>query len=138
MNGYYVCLSLSILYQLYVLNTIYISGYFFPKTAIELQMLRYEQAGTFVCLNVSHSLNKHMQRKMISPLRYQAVVDRQQKIQPSSRIRVNLLSYDSKPTEIRGQYDWIAENNLDGSSRCSSTSISSSRNMISKLVIDPE
>ena len=30
------------------------------------------------------------------------------------RIRVNLLSYNSKPTEIQDQYDWIAEKHLDG------------------------
>ena len=34
--------------------------------------------------------------------------------QSSSRIRVDLLSYDSKPTEIWGLYDWMAEKYLDG------------------------
>ena len=28
----------------------------------------------------------------------------------SSRIRVDLLSYKSKPTDKRKQYDWVAEN----------------------------
>ena len=37
------------------------------------------------------------------------------KLQPSSRIRVDLLSYDSKPTEIQGQYDWTVEKNWTGS-----------------------
>ena len=32
----------------------------------------------------------------------------------SSRIRVNLLSYESIPTDKREQYDWRAEKNLDG------------------------
>ena len=32
----------------------------------------------------------------------------------SSRIRVGLLSYESKLTDKRGQYDWRAEKNLDG------------------------
>ena len=27
----------------------------------------------------------------------------------SSRIRINLLSYESKPTDKQEQYDWIAE-----------------------------
>ena len=33
-----------------------------------------------------------------------------------SRIRVELLSYESKPTDKRGQYDWRDEKNLDGDS----------------------
>ena len=32
----------------------------------------------------------------------------------SSRIRVNLLSYDSKPTDKREQYNWMSEFFLDG------------------------
>ena len=32
----------------------------------------------------------------------------------SSRIRVDLLSYESKRTDKREQYDWRAEKNLDG------------------------
>ena len=32
----------------------------------------------------------------------------------SRRIRVNLLSCESKTTDKRGQYDWRAEKNLDG------------------------
>ena len=32
----------------------------------------------------------------------------------SSRIRVDLLSYESKITDKRDQYDWRAETNLDG------------------------
>ena len=34
--------------------------------------------------------------------------------QPSSCIRVDLLTDDSKPTEIREQYDWMGEKKLDG------------------------
>ena len=33
---------------------------------------------------------------------------------PSRRIRVDLLSYESKTTDKRGQYDGRAEKNLDG------------------------
>ena len=33
----------------------------------------------------------------------------------SSRLRINLLSYESKTTDKRGQYDWRTEKNLDGS-----------------------
>ena len=29
-------------------------------------------------------------------------------------ILVDLLSYESKPTEIRGQYDWMTEKNWTG------------------------
>ena len=32
----------------------------------------------------------------------------------SSSIRVDLLSYESKPADKREQYDWRAEKNLDG------------------------
>ena len=32
----------------------------------------------------------------------------------SSHIRVDLLSYESKPTNKRKQYDWMAEKKLDG------------------------
>ena len=32
----------------------------------------------------------------------------------SSRIRVDLLSYEGKPTDEREQCDWKAEKNLDG------------------------
>ena len=32
----------------------------------------------------------------------------------SSRIRVDLLSYERKPTDKREQYDWRVEKNLDG------------------------
>ena len=32
----------------------------------------------------------------------------------SSRNKVDLLSYESKTTDKRGQYDWKAEKNLDG------------------------
>ena len=35
----------------------------------------------------------------------------------SSRIRVDLLSYESIPTDKRWQYDWRAEKNLDGYSK---------------------
>ena len=31
----------------------------------------------------------------------------------NSRIRVDMLSHESKTTEIQGQYDWRAEKNLD-------------------------
>ena len=34
--------------------------------------------------------------------------------QPSSRIRVGLLLYDSKPTEERGKNDWMAVKKLTG------------------------
>ena len=42
--------------------------------------------------------------------------------QPSSRIRVDLLSYNSKPTNIRGQNDWRAEKSWTGFSPISSLS----------------
>ena len=35
-------------------------------------------------------------------------------LQSSSRIRVDLVSYDNNPTEIQGQYDWMVEIFLDG------------------------
>ena len=56
------------------------------------------------CLNPQKSVddvNEHAQPVQICFLR-------------SSRIRVDLLSYESKPTDKREQYDWRAEKNFDG------------------------
>ena len=43
-----------------------------------------------------------------------AAITRPNFSQPSSRIRVDLLSYESKTTDNREQYDWRTEENLDG------------------------
>ena len=40
--------------------------------------------------------------------------DLNKQIMRSSRIRVNLLSYESKPTDKREQYDWRTEKNFNG------------------------
>ena len=45
---------------------------------------------------------------------YFIICTRPKKILRSSCIRVNLLSYESKLTEIWGQYDWSAEKKMVG------------------------